>query len=934
MGFAVAMPAVHLLLGLSLDRLGGNPLESGPAWLSLAGGLIAGAGLLLIVTSAATLHRAGRGLPLSSSPPVLLVEIGPYRRLRHPIYTGAVMLFVGSAIVLGSFWSAAVTGPLLGFFYFAYAAGKEEPVLRKRYGQRYAAYSGRAAFFLPLPLRGRLIRAVAGLLRRISRAVNRPAILRRGEHILFWGYGIWVGVGIGLGLAAMEFVLIAAGMEPGQAMWGVAVATLAGLTGSRLGWRVLTSVGERTHYRHTSSRVGFVSWGALVALLVLLSALSLVSGESLLRYLDAAFPALMIAQMLARIGCTFYGCCSGLETESILHIHYVHPALKAVRQGQVNGGRLIPAQLLSAVNGGLIALVVFGLWLARPLPLGVPGVTRAGCRPAAGAGRIGIPPVGPGRQRVVLLLARKIPGQRPGVAAAASGPVGSGRAADRGTVQLSLPGGGEVALSALDPPMSGTDAVAGRVQSPQYENSTLCWYGCDLQAIAERHGTPTHVGCAEAVGDAVASFRSPFRESGLDIGLRYSVKTNPVPAYLNALADLDVGFEVCSAAELEIVRRLGAEPGRVVATGLRGGPHFAIRSSAPGVQMHTLATPGQVEQVLDQSADLPAPLNVGLSICPELPGARWDLTLNTGGRSSAIGFRPGSADLEDAAAAIAASNRMNLVGLHMHIGSGIRSASPYRRAFRTMEKVIRALAVHGHQIAVLDIGGGFGLSSAPVMGAWKIASNLFRPGLPGRAGSDQDAILSRVAAALAEMLERLERSGLRPPTLLAEPGRILSGPCQLLLLSVAEVVDRGPKARYLLCDGGSMAISPMLLTQAHRVLAVRDRGGERSRYQVLGTLPTSLDRVSSGAMLPPMQAGDCLAVLDTGAYFVSMNNTFGGPRLPIVWIERAEAGLARRRESEAELLARDHLPADQLLADKLSADQPPAAGEPLEGASL
>jgi diaminopimelate decarboxylase len=487
--------------------------------------------------------------------------------------------------------------------------------------------------------------------------------------------------------------------------------------------------------------------------------------------------------------------------------------------------------------------------------------------------------------------------------------------------------------------MNSSGGPSSGVQSPEYENGTLSWYGCDLHAIADRYGTPAHVGCAEAVGDAVRSFRRPFREAGLNVHLRYSVKTNPVPAFLSTLAEEEVGFEVCSAAELEMVRRLGGEAESIVATGLRAGATFAERSSAQGVQMHTLATAGQVEQVLAESTNLPEPLNVGLSICPELMRARWDLTLNTGGSSSAIGFRPGSLDLEDAAAAIAASGRLNLVGLHMHIGSGIRSASPYRRAFRTMERVVRGLAARGHHIAVLDIGGGFGLSSAPVLGAWKIASNLFRPGLAGRAGSGRDAILGRVATALAESLRRLERSDLSPPTLLAEPGRALSGPCQLLLLGVAEVVERGAKARYLLCDGGSMAISPMLLTQAHRVLAMRDRGGERTRYQVLGTLPTSLDRVSSGALLPPTQAGDRLAVLDTGAYFVSMNNTFGGPRLPIVWIERSEEGLARRRESEEELLARDHLPADRLPANYLStnrpsAGQPPVDGEPLEGNPL
>ncbi len=372
LGFAVVMPAVHMLLGMCLDRLGGNPLATAPARIGVAGGLLAAAGLMLIGTSVAALRRSGRGLPLSSSPPERLVEVGLYSRLRHPIYTGAVVLFVGSAVVLRSFWSAAVTGPLLGFFYFAYAAGIEEPVLHERYGGRYAEYGRRTAFFLPLPLRGRLTRIVAGGLAWLSRAANRPAIVRRGDHILFWGYGVWVGAGIALGLTAMEFALIGAGMAPGWAAWGVAVATLAGLAGSRVGWRVLTAVGERTSYRRTSSRVGFISWGALVALLVLLSALSMVSGESLLRYLDAAFPALMIAQMLGRIGCTFYGCCYGREAEGPIHLHYAHPVLKAVRQNRVNAGRLMRAQLLSAVNGGLIALVVFGLWLARPLPMGVP----------------------------------------------------------------------------------------------------------------------------------------------------------------------------------------------------------------------------------------------------------------------------------------------------------------------------------------------------------------------------------------------------------------------------------------------------------------------------------------------------------------------------------------------------------------------------------
>ena len=161
---------------------------------------------------------------------------------------------------------------------------------------------------------------------------------------------------------------------------------------------------------------------------------------------------------------------------------------------------------------------------------------------------------------------------------------------------------------------------------------------------------------------------------------------------------------------------------------------------------------------------------------------------------------------------------------------------------------------------------------------------------------------------MREYVERLDRLGLRPRTLLAEPGRALSGPCQMVLLSVTEVVDRGSQGSFLICDAGSMALSPMLLTQAHRVMALHDREGDRICYQVLGPLPTSLDRVSSGVFLPKMRPGDRLAVLDAGAYFVSMNNTFGGPRLPVVWIEQHRAWLARRRETVEELFARDVFP--------------------------
>ena len=108
-----------------------------------------------------------------------------------------------------------------------------------------------------------------------------------------------------------------------------------------------------------------------------------------------------------------------------------------------------------------------------------------------------------------------------------------------------------------------------QVEAPAYSNRYLYWYGCNLHEIARQHGTPSHVGCSEAVKDSLDLFHSAFTDADLTIEVRYSVKTNPLPAFLKTLADLGAGFEVCSGYELALIKELGVEGERIVATGLR-----------------------------------------------------------------------------------------------------------------------------------------------------------------------------------------------------------------------------------------------------------------------------------------------------------------------------------------------------------------------------
>jgi protein-S-isoprenylcysteine O-methyltransferase Ste14 len=152
---AMTMNALGLLfLGLLLGVIpgwitGGFPLPEGPHLLAAVPGLllvIAGAALIFRV--AFLLGRFGGGTPFPFDPPRKLVVQGPFRRMRHPLYAGIVVIALGEAL--------ATRSPAL----LAYAAGllmalhllvvlHEEPALRRRFGDVYDVYRAKVPRWIP-----------------------------------------------------------------------------------------------------------------------------------------------------------------------------------------------------------------------------------------------------------------------------------------------------------------------------------------------------------------------------------------------------------------------------------------------------------------------------------------------------------------------------------------------------------------------------------------------------------------------------------------------------------------------------------------------------------------------------------------------------------------------------------------------------------------
>jgi diaminopimelate decarboxylase len=439
----------------------------------------------------------------------------------------------------------------------------------------------------------------------------------------------------------------------------------------------------------------------------------------------------------------------------------------------------------------------------------------------------------------------------------------------------------------------------------QYRQGELEWFGQNLARMTSGLETPLYVISCQALQISVRDFLVPFKKSAPPVKIYYSVKTNPVPGFLRLLKEEGVGVEVISECELDLVESLRFSPHEIIVNGPSKSEMTLRRIVQKPVKMVTIESAGEFSRLNSVARETGIPVNVGLRICPGLQSGMWNPTLNSGAKHSPYGFEPDSPELWRILAEIEQNRSLRLTGFHLHLGSGIKDGRPYKKAFSILEEVVKAARQRGYQTHLLDIGGGFGTPSSPVYSFPQLARAAVCKKPPPFRAAGRRSLLNDVAESLTRLISRLKRSGIEIKELATEPGRIISGPVQIVILTVLDLIERKKEARYLICDGGAMSLSPLLLTEFHRIIPLSVNGGEWIEYTLLGNLPSQLDKLSLSAALPRVAPGDRLALLDAGAYFVPFNNNFAGPRPGILMLDGRGSKLIRRRETFQEVFQRD-----------------------------
>jgi diaminopimelate decarboxylase len=395
--------------------------------------------------------------------------------------------------------------------------------------------------------------------------------------------------------------------------------------------------------------------------------------------------------------------------------------------------------------------------------------------------------------------------------------------------------------------------------------------GFPLTEVAARFGTPCYVYSRAALEAAFRDFDEGL--AGVDHLVCYAVKANSNLAVLEVLARAGAGFDIVSGGELARVLAAGAEPGRVIFSGV-GKSEAEMRAGlAAGIRCFNVESEPELDRLDAVAASMGRVAPVSLRINPDVD-ARTHPYISTGLAANKFGIPHGRAlEACDRAKSLP---HLRVAGIGCHIGSQILETAPLDEALERVLELAAAIAARGTALSHLDLGGGFGIR--------------YRD----EAAPDVRAYCSRLARRLAG----------RGYEVMLEPGRAIAGPAGVLLTRV-EYLKLDKAKRFAVVDASmSELIRPALYDSWHEIVAVADAGGrERARYDVVGPVCESADVLGVDRDLA-LAPGDLLAILSAGAYAMTMASNYNSrPRPPEVLVDRGRALEVRSRESVESLFA-------------------------------
>jgi diaminopimelate decarboxylase len=424
------------------------------------------------------------------------------------------------------------------------------------------------------------------------------------------------------------------------------------------------------------------------------------------------------------------------------------------------------------------------------------------------------------------------------------------------------------------------DPIAGSAVLPigsrLNERGRLEVGGCDVVALAEEHGTPAYIYAEDDLRARARAYRDAFERRGVDGEVLFASKAFPATAAYKLFAEEGLSVDVASGGELHIALAAGFDPARIHMHGNNKSDEEILMAARAGIGHLILDSFDEIERC---ERLLDGPMKVLIRVTPGVKPSTHDF-ITTGQLDSKFGFGMGDGEGQAAAATrrVLASDVLDLVGLHAHIGSQIFELEPYRLAVAALGDLA------GDWCKVVDVGGGLGVAYTE---------------------EDRPPAIDDYIDVKVQGVREVFGSDVR---MLVEPGRSLVANAGVTAYRVGTVKEIPGVRTYIAVDGGmSDNLRPMLYGSRYEAL-IADRAGDQgdTLVTVAGMHCESGDVLVRDAMLAAPAVGDVLVTPATGAYGHAMANNYNGAtRPPVIFCRNGEARVVVRRETYDDLTARD-----------------------------
>ncbi len=413
--------------------------------------------------------------------------------------------------------------------------------------------------------------------------------------------------------------------------------------------------------------------------------------------------------------------------------------------------------------------------------------------------------------------------------------------------------------------------------------------GVDTVEVAKQYGTPLYVMDENEIRKNCRIYKNAIDTFYNGRGLiLYASKAFSCKEMYRVAAEEGLGVDVVSGGEMYTAYKAGFPMDKVYFHGNNKTEAELRMALEYGVGCIVADNLDEIEMLDALCAQMGKTASVLVRIKPGIDAHTHDF-IRTGQIDSKFGVALENGEAMDFFEKVLLKKNIKMVGIHCHIGSQIFDLAPFEEAGSVMLHFMADVRDRfGLEMTKLNLGGGFGIKY-----------------IEGDTPIEYDAFIRAVSEVIKKTAK--ERN-IAVPEILMEPGRSIVAPAGITLYTAGNVKEIKDVRTYVSVDGGMGDNPRYILYGAEYTAVVANKAGDApcEKITLAGKCCESGDLIGEGMQIQPVEKGDIIAVLATGAYNYSMASNYNRiPRPAVVMVRDGETRVVVKAETYDDIIKND-----------------------------